>query len=165
MSANPSFPAQPDTQNPGSVEHALQVLNNIFQLAQGQALAEKSKNLDQCYFRLEEILDHLLKHYQVNVTSERDADGQHTYHDDLITAFNTNQSLPGPLRASLGGALSQNILLDLKKFRNGYKNFGQGRISAAELQTLVNTAVNGLTTILPKVEQACQQAKIMSEPL
>jgi hypothetical protein len=164
MSAN-QFPAQPDTRNPGSVEHALQVLNNIFQFAQGQALADKSQNLDQCYFRLEEILDHLLKHYQVNITSERDADGHHTYHDDLITAFSTNQSLPGPLRASLGSALSQNILWDLKRFRNGYKNFKQGRISGAELQTLVTTADNGFTTILPKVEQACQQANIMLEPL
>lgn len=53
MSGN-QFPAQSDTKSPGSVEHALQVLNNIFQFAQGQTLAEKSKNLDQCYLRLEE---------------------------------------------------------------------------------------------------------------
>jgi hypothetical protein len=164
MAAN-LLPAQIDTQNPGSVEHALQVLNNIFKFTQGKPLAEKAQNLDQCYFRLEEILDHLLKHYKVNVTSEKDPDGHHTYHDDLITAFSTNKSLPPSLRTSLGSGLSQGILGDLKRFRNGYKNFQQGRTSAAELQNLVTTADNGFTSILLKVEQACQQAKIMLEPL
>jgi hypothetical protein len=165
MSTNPLFPAQPDTQHPGSVQHALQVLNNIFQYAQGKPFAEKSNGLDQCYFRLEEILDHLLKHYHVNVVSERDADGRHTYHDDLITAFANNMSLPASLRGSLGSGLTQNILWDLKRFRNGYKKFQQSGISQAELQSLMATADNGFTHILPRLEQACQVANIMLEPL
>ncbi|KAK4541808.1 hypothetical protein LTR36_007340 [Oleoguttula mirabilis] len=159
------FPANLATEKPGSYQHRLEVLENIFSLIPAMSdLDTEAVTANDCYGRIEEILAGLLSTYNITLDIGTTPEGKHAYHEKLISKF-AEASTPAALRQPLGSGPIQGVLGDCKTFRNDYKNYMAGTETQAGLWPSLVAAVGGLPLVIKAVKVACHNASVMDKIL